>query len=256
MPRAVPASPSPLRIALAAQLFGAAIAAALIQLAYPKLWQLPLAAAAIQGVCAAMVSYKLESPWWWWPIHIVFLPLALLAMQLGIAPAWYLGGFILLLLIFWRTDKSRVPLYLSNAATAEAVLAMLPATPCHLVDLGCGNGGLLARLARARPDCEFLGIEHAPLPWLWARLTTWRLGNCRIRYGDFWRQPLGLFDVVYAFLSPTPMARLGAKARAEMRPGGLLVSNSFAIPDMVPEATFQVDDRRRSRLFRYRPAPQ
>ena len=51
-------------------------------------------------------------------------------------------------------------------------------------------------------------------------------------------------------------ARLGAKARAEMRPGGLLVSNSFAIPDMVPEATFQVEDRRRSRLFRYRPAPQ
>lgn len=232
------------------------MATALIQLAYPKLWAIPLAAAGIQGACAALVSHKLEAPWWWLPIHLAFLPLVLLAVSLGIAPGWYLAGFVLLLLVFWRTDRSRVPLYLSNAATADTLLTMLPATPCHVADLGCGNGALLAKLARARPDCEFLGIEHAPLPWLWARLATSRLANCRIRRGDFWRQPLGLFDVVYVFLSPAPMGRLWAKAQAEMRPGSLLISNSFVVPDVDPEAVIQVADRRATRLLRYRPAPQ
>ena len=31
--------------------------------------------------------------------------------------------------------------------------------------------------------------------------------NLKIRRGDFWRQPLDNFDVVYAFLSPAPMPR-------------------------------------------------
>lgn len=252
MPRKPAPPPSPLLMALAAQAFGALIAAAVIQLAWPKLWDMPLAAAGIQGACAALVSYKLEAPAWWLPIHLAFAPLAVLAAGLAIAPGWYLAGFVLLLLIFWRTDKSRVPLYLSNGATAAALAELLPPTPCHVADLGCGNGGLLRRLARARPDCEFLGIEHAPLTWLWARLACWRLANCSIRYGDFWRTHLGLFEVAYAFLSPAPMARLGAKARAEMKPGSLLVSNSFPIPERAPEQMVEVADRRATRLFCYR----
>jgi hypothetical protein len=244
---------SPLRTALIAQSCGALIAAAMVQLAYPRLFAFPLAVAAIQGACAALVSYKLEAPRWWLLIHLGFMPLVVAAAALGLDPRWYLGGFVLLLLVFWRTDKSRVPLYLSNARTADALLGLLPATPCHVLDLGCGDGRLLRRLARARPDCEFLGIEHAPLPWLWARLAAGGLANCRIRRGDFWQQPLGLFDVVYAFLSPAPMPRLWAKARAELRPGALLVSNSFEVPGMAAERVIAVDDGRRTRLLCYRP---
>lgn len=245
---------SPLRTALAAQFFGGFIAAGSIQLAYPKLFALPLAVAAVQGACAALASYKLEAPPWWLAIHLGFMPLVVLASSLPIHPAWYLAGFLLLLLTFWRTDKSRVPLYLSNAATAEALARLLPVHSCHVTDLGCGNGALLGRLARLRPDCEFLGIEHAPLPWLWARLATWSLPNCHIRYGDFWPQSLGLFDLVYAFLSPAPMPRLWAKATAEMRPEARLVSNSFPVPEIEPEDIVEVADRRATRLYCYRPA--
>jgi SAM-dependent methyltransferase len=246
---------TPLRSAVLAQVLGAFIAGSLIQIAYPRLFTLPLAAAAAQGACAALVSHKLEAPRWWLFIHLAFMPLVVTAAGWTIPPLWYLGGFILLILIFWRTDLSQVPLYLSNAATADAVVALLPEHPCHVLDLGCGDGRLLRRLARARPDCEFLGIEHAPLPWLWARLAGLGLGNCRIRRGDFWRQPLAPFDVVYAFLSPAPMQRLWSKAQAEMRPGTLLVSNSFAVPQVAAERLIAVDDRRSTQLHCYRPSP-
>ena len=245
---------SPLRTAILAQAFGALIAVALVQLAYPKLFALPLVVAVVQGLCAAGVSHKLEAPRWWLAIHLGFMPLVVAAASLGLDPLWYLGGFVLLLLVFWRTDTSRVPLYLTNSNTAVALLDLLPATPCHVLDLGCGDGRLLRRLARARPDCDFLGIEHAPLPFLWAWLAALGLRNCRIRRGDFWRRPLGLFDVVYAFLSPAPMPRLWTKASAELRPGALLISNSFDVPNIAPARVVDVDDRRRTRLYCYLPA--
>ena len=252
MPHSPAPPPSPLAAFLLAQALGLLMAAALVQLVWPNLWQAPLTGACLQGLCAALAAHKLEAPRWWLPIHLGFGPLAVLASGLAIAPGWYLAGFVLLLLVFWRTDRSRVPLYLSNEITASALAQLLPTHPCHVADLGCGNGGLLRHLAQTRPDCEFLGVEHAPLPWLWAKLNCWRLPNCSIRYGDFWNLHLGLFDVVYSFLSPAPMARLDAKARAEMKPGSLLVSNSFPIADRPAEQTVEVPDRRGTQLYCYR----
>ena len=243
---------SPLRAALLAQITAAIAVAALMQLAYPRLFAWPLIAAAMQGVCAAAISHQLGAPKWWLPMHCVFLPAVMLASRLGIAPGWYLAAFVLLLLVYWRTDQSRVPLYLSNAITAQALLQLLPPQPCRMIDLGCGHGGLLRRLARARPDCRFTGIEHAPLPWLWARLASLTQRNLQIRYGDFWQHDLAPFDIVYAFLSPVPMPRLMDKARAEMRSGTLLVSNSFAVPAVAAECTVAVADRRATQLHCYR----
>ncbi|MBI3523563.1 MAG: methyltransferase type 12 [Betaproteobacteria bacterium] len=250
----MPPTPSsaPIRSALAAQILGGGVVMAIAVFAYPPLFDAPLALAALQGGCAALIAYRLDAPRWWLPIHGGFLPAAVLASRLDIAPAWYLAAFILLLLVYWRTDKSRVPLYLSNAAAARALAGLLPATPCQVVDLGCGDGSLLRRLARTRPDCSFLGIEHAPLPWLWAKLAGHGMHNLSIRYGDFWRISLTPYNVVYAFLSPAPMAALLHKAHTEMRPGSMLVSNTFAIPDVEPERVVALTDRRATRLHCYR----
>lgn len=248
----MPTLHSPLRSVLLAQILGGIFAVAIIQTVYPQLWDAPLACAVLQGACAALSGHWLGAPRWWLPINCVFLPAVVLASRLDIASGWYLTALVLLILIFWRIDQSRVPLYLSNAATARALVTLLPATPCQVVDLGCAHGGLLRRLARSRPDCRFVGIEHAPLPWLWARLASLSMPNLRIRYGDFWRQNLASFDMVYAFLSPVPMPRLMDKARAEMRPGTLLVSNSFAVPAATAERVVAVADSRATRLHCYR----
>lgn len=248
----------PLRAALIAQVFGALIAAGLIALIYRPLFESPLAVALGQGLCAAYTSRKLGAPPWWHVIHLVFMPLAVMASRLPINPGWYLATFLLLLVVYWRVAQSRVPLYLSNAATAAAVAAMIPPGARQIIDLGCGNGVLLRRLARLRPDCAFVGIEYAPLPWLWSRLTCARETNCRIIRGDFWSLPLADYDLVYAFLSPVPMARLWAKVGAEIKAGGLLVSNTFAVPGHEADSVIPVDDRRGTILHCYRiasPAP-
>lgn len=240
-------------VALAAQAAGFAIALGVRWLAGADWPSAYFALAAVQGVAAATVSAILGAPWWWIPIHLVFLPAALALRGLGITPWWYLVGFALLLLIYGRTDRSRVPLYLSNRITAKAVGDLLPGGKARMIDLGCGDAGLLCAIARTRPDCEFVGIEHAPLTFVWARLCALGLSNVQIRYGDFWREDLGAYDLVYAFLSPVPMPDLWAKACAELNPGALLVSNSFEVPGAAPEKRLTLDDRRRTCLLCYRP---
>ncbi|MEW5782357.1 MAG: class I SAM-dependent methyltransferase [Pseudomonadota bacterium] len=251
--------PSPLRTALFAQLGGAAatflFVAGLSRISSADFLRIPLLIALLQGGLAAMIALKLRAPRWWIPIHLGFMPLGVIVHGLDIAPGWFLAAFVLLLLVFWRTDASRVPLYLTNRTTAQTLLGLLPATPCRILDLGCGDGGLLKTLALARPDCLFTGIEHAPLPWLVARLRCAGLPNVTILRRDFWNVSLGGHAVVYAFLSPAPMPRLWAKAHREMSPGALLISNSFAVPGQPADATIEVADRRNTRLFLYHPVP-
>lgn len=181
------------------------------------------------------------------------MPLVVAANGLGVPPGWYLGAFAVLLIVYWRVAQSRVPLYLSSNPAAAAVAALLPNRHCLVLDLGCGNGMFLRRMARLRPDCRFVGAEYAPLPWLWARLVCAGTSNCHIHYGDYWRLSLSGYDLVYAFLSPVPMSRLWAKAREEMQPEALLVSNTFSVPDHEPDAAIEVGDHRRTRLHCYRP---
>lgn len=244
----------PLATALLAQLvaalmaFGGAYAlAALAGIAVPV-----IAVAVAQGVMAALLGRVLGLAGWWLVLHAGLPPAAVGALGLNLPPAIYLALFLVLLGIFWNVVGDRVPLYLTNRATGRALAGLLPERAgVAFLDLGSGIGGLLGPLARARPDGQFVGIESAPLPFAlgWLRRRLFGPANVRLRYGDLWAEPLGAFDVVYAFLSPAPMAELYGKARREMRPGSLFISNSFAVPGAAPDRVIEVADRRRTRLL-------
>jgi SAM-dependent methyltransferase len=207
----------------------------------------------LQGALAAAIGLLLKSERWWVAIHLAFSPALVAALRLDLPAAVPLAVLAGLTFVFWTTFRGEVPLFLSSRATADALLALLPKRPgLRVVDLGAGTGGLLRRLAQARPDARFVGIEHAPLPYLVARLSARGLANLLIRRGDLWREPLGAQDVVYVFLSPRVMPRLWEKARAEMRPGTLLVSSSFPVPETAAERVVDVPDRRGTRLYCYR----
>mgnify|MGYP000896397144 CR=1 FL=1 len=238
--------------ALASQLIAWILAGAgCIALGQPLAASLTLAV--VQGVLAASIGALLGSERWWIAIHLAFSPALIAALRLDLPPGIPLAVLAGLTLVFWTTFRGEVPLFLSNRATAEALLALLPRTDgLKVVDLGAGTGGLLRRLALARPDARFSGIEHAPLPYLAARLNACGLANLTLERSDLWRLPLAGQDVVFAFLSPRVMPRLWEKARSEMRPGTLLVSSSFPVPDVAAERVVEVADRRGTRLYCYR----
>ncbi len=215
-----------------------------------------LAALALIGLVAAVVGQILGLARWWLPIQFVlpFVVAGALALAL---PSWlYLAGFLALVLVYWNAAGERVPLYLTNKRTCAALGEILPKAPASkvapaVIDLGSGLGGTLFDLAGRHPGGRFVGVESAPLPfagaWLRKRLTG--ASGVELRFASLWDQHLGDFDLVYCFLSPAPMARLFEKARGEMKPGSLFVSNSFTVPGHDPDEVRELDDSRRTKLL-------
>lgn len=207
-----------------------------------------LAAAAV-GSGAALLAWLWRLPVWWRLINLLFVPALWLGLQAEFNTNWYLAGFALLAMTSLGAVRTRVPLYLSSGKAAAELAGVIPSHGSFM-DLGCGLGGPLARLARLRPDVGLRGVEAAPLNWLVSSL---RLGRrAHIRLGSIWDLNLSQYDVVYAYLSPAPMARLWDKVRSEMRPGSLFISNSFSVPGVPPDETIDLHDHSRGCLLIWR----
>lgn len=193
-------------------------------------------AAVLQGVVAAVISRWRNMAPWWMPLQLVF-PFAAIAVHAIHLPAWiFLAAFLFLAALFWTTFRTQVPYYPSTPVIWQAVADSLPQERAlRIIDLGSGFGGLTMRLAALRPDSAVEGVEVAPLPWLVSVLRA-SLGRSKARFRrtDYERLHLGDYDIVFAYLSPAAMPALWRKARAEMRPGSLLLSCEFDVPGAAP----------------------
>jgi SAM-dependent methyltransferase len=202
-----------------------------------------------QAIAATMAAAALRCARWWLPIHLVFTPLAFAALALGIPPGVWLAVFAVFALIYWSSYRTQVPLFLTNGQTVRAVAGLLPPGPIEVLDIGCGIGSFLAAFAQQRQDARLTGIENAPVPFALSRLRAFKHPAITVIRSDFFAQSWAGYDLVYAFLSPTPMFDAWEKARREMKPGSLFVSNSFDIPGVEPDRVIEVADRRRTRLL-------
>ena len=205
------------------------------------------------GISASVFARFAGQPTWWRIIHLFFAPLAWLVGQVEIDPIWFLIGFFVLFLFFRGAVTGQIPLYLTGNAALDELASLVEKRRCRsFCDLGAGFGSAIAPLARAFPECRFTGVEYSPLTYAVGWLRTRGLKNVEWKYADLWTAPLAGHDVVYAFLSPAPMEELGARVGQEMRADALFVSNSFPIPDVVPDERIAAGERT---LFCYAPNP-
>jgi SAM-dependent methyltransferase len=205
------------------------------------------------GLIAAAMTWFLSLPVWWLLINASF-PLAVFyAVALQWPPIGFLAAFILLLLIYWSNFLTRVPYYPSQQSVHELVGQLLPIdSDRRFLDLGSGLGGLCFHINKQQPDWQVVGIEIAPLPWLFTWLVARFKGlSCQFILGNYQKHHLGEYSLVFAYLSPAAMPGLWVQACQQMRPGSILVSCEFAIPgqniepiylgDQTPVYVWQID---------------
>lgn len=216
----------------------------------------PLLFTLLCGGVAAGLTYAARLARWWLPIQFAFVPALYLALQAAL-PSWiYLSAFLIMLAVYWSTFRTQVPLYLSSRKVWQALETLLPVQQpdrrFRFMDLGSGLGGVQAYLSRVRPDGDYDGVEAAPLPFLWSWLRLRLRPNCRVSWGSLWESDLSRYDVVFAYLSPVPMAELWQKAQREMRPGSVFISSTFAVPEFPPQQQVSVEDLHHSTLYVWR----
>lgn len=213
-------------------------------------WQLAIA----QGGIAALLSHLLHQPSWWPPLHFAFFPAILLAQQASV-PAWvYLAAFLMLVLFYWSSFRTRVPLYLSDRKAWQAMMPLLPqARTFRFIDLGSGLGDVPLFLESRFPGGRFYGTEIAPAPWLISRLRAWfKRSRVIFMRRDYTAIDLADFEVVFAFLSPAAMPALWQQAQAQMRSGSLFISLSFGVQTREPDHEIALAARARHTLYAWR----
>ena len=190
----------------------------------------------LQALISVTLSYFAGMASWWRWIHLCF-PLAAWGMsQYHVPNAVYLTGFIFSLSLFWSTFRTQVPFFPSRPIVWQQVAKIIPQSKSvRLIDIGSGLGDMSMFIANERPESHIEGIEIAPLPWIISFIRAkFRRSTAIFSLGDYNTLNFANYDVIFAYLSPAAMVSLWEKASQEMRPGSLLISLEFEIPNAIP----------------------
>jgi len=101
-----------------------------------------------------------------------------------------------------------------------------------LIDLGCGDGRAL-RAAQKRFGVRTIGYEINPLAYAKAKLYCAGRGH-EIRCRDFRHEAVNTADVIFCYLFPDVLAGLVEKIKSEAKPGAIVVSFNFPLPELTP----------------------
>jgi len=162
--------------------------------------------------------------------------------------AWFLPFACFMALLFAPTIYSGVPYYPTHRKVYDEIRKLLPTDKAfHFIDLGCGDGRLLAYLASHFPNATFSGCELSPLAWFFAKVRCFYYGSrVNIQFKDLWSTEITKADFIYNFLAPPVMPRLWMKLSVEAKPGSTLISNAFEFPVEADRVVRFVDDKRSS----------
>lgn len=190
----------------------------------------------LQGIIAALLARALKLAIWWQWILFIF-PMAIwLALKLDLTPSVLFGGFLLFVLMYWSVFLTQVPYYPSGQAACDVVAALIDhEKQLKIIEIGSGLGGFSFRLAKIRPKSSYMGIEIAPLPFLISLIRSkFQRSKVRFRLGNYQKMDFADFDLVFAYLSPVAMPKLYEQCKAQMKPGSILVSHEFIVPEIKP----------------------
>jgi len=139
------------------------------------------------------------------------------------------AGFILYLCVAFITGAPFVP------SSKHAVASMIALAKLHpkmtVIDLGSGDGRLLFEAAKQGALTQ--GIEINPYFVLFTRVKAFfspYRGKITVLWKNLWKADFHQVDVIFVYLLPWRMEELAAKLQRELKPGTLVVSNSFIFP--------------------------
>lgn len=210
---------------------------------------LPVAAIIfLQSFISSACSHHLGMARWWHWIHFGFPIVVWLMLMFTIPTEAYLLGFVVTASIYWTTFRTQVPYYPSRLPVWQKVSALTHqyqaqyGANIQVMEIGSGLGGFSRYIAKTHPDAKVEGVEVAPLPWLVSRLLGfWHRTASRCYLDNYNQLNFADYNIVFAYLSPAAMPALWQKAAQELKPGCLLISLEFPIPDLTPTQHIAAD---------------
>ncbi|MFA5644466.1 MAG: hypothetical protein WC928_03000 [Patescibacteria group bacterium] len=118
----------------------------------------------------------------------------------------------------------------------EAILAILRELDLNgeeaVYELGAGKAGFLRAVEERFKNKKLIGVEYNWWPYFLANIQLAFSGSkIKLIRKNIFKVNLKEADVIYCFLSPEMMELLAKKFREECRPGTLVISYHFKLPN-------------------------
>ncbi len=154
-----------------------------------------------------------------------------------------IGALILLYMMLTEMInfiQTKVPFVPSSKRDIEDMTKRIGITEKDFViDLGSGNGKVLFIIEKLT-GAKTRGLQRAGWTQEYGRLKKFVIGSrVDLVSGDLFKLPWSDATVVYAYLYPPLMRNVGAKFRADCKPGTKLVCRDFYIPEFTPKQEWQ-----------------
>lgn len=154
----------------------------------------------------------------------------------------------------WHTLAVGISPMPTSPKVKRVLLELLPAdAEGEVHELGAAWGTLAFALADRCPRARVIAWERSPVPYLALRLrqALWPRPNLELRRRDFFEASFAQASLVVCYLWTGAMERLGPKLAAELRPGAVVVSHTFALRGVRPAETRRAADLYRTPVYRY-----
>jgi len=161
--------------------------------------------------------------------------------------------WVWLSVVLWTLKNGISPMPTSQKIQRKVLGSVPPETQGKVIDLGSGWGNMVVQFAKLLPQCQVIGYETSPIPFLFSKL--WRrlsgLHNIQLSRKDIIKASIADAALVYCYLYPGAMKELQQKFDNELKPGTIVISNMFALPDWEPVQVLQVQDMYHTRVYIY-----
>jgi hypothetical protein len=115
-------------------------------------------------------------------------------------------------------------------------------------ELGSGDGRFLRALAKKK-KIEAVGFENFILPYAISRIAKFLThSNVEIRYQDLFKADLSDADYIFCYLITKQMDKLEVKLQNELKPGALIISNTFKFQNWPLEKEIIIDPKKKFSL--------
>jgi SAM-dependent methyltransferase len=115
-------------------------------------------------------------------------------------------------------------------------------------DLGCGDGRFLRRLKKYK-QINGVGYEYFILPYIIGQIyNLFSKNKVKIKLKNFFKADLSKADYVFCYLITDEMVKLEKKLKQELKPGALVISNTFKFKNWQPKKFIVIDEKRKKTL--------
>ncbi|MFC1598431.1 class I SAM-dependent methyltransferase [Patescibacteria group bacterium] len=119
-------------------------------------------------------------------------------------------------------------------------------------ELGCGDGRFIRALAKKNKNLKITGFEYFIVPYLMGRtMNIFSKAKVKIKLQDFFKVDLSGVDYIFCYLINTEQEKLKEKLNKELKPGAIVISNTFKFKDWQPIKTIEINKAKKSGLSNF-----